>query len=66
MPDRLAENLILFIRQNNGTLPKKRRANEYKKLSDREVGMLESIVHDAFEGFDERSDRVQATRNFQR
>jgi hypothetical protein len=61
MPDRLAENLILFIRQNNGTLPKKRRAHEYKKLSDREVGMLESIVRDAFEGFDKRSDRVQAT-----
>ena len=32
MPDRLAENLIMFIRQNNGTLSKKRRANEYKKL----------------------------------
>ncbi|MFI5352961.1 MAG: Fic family protein, partial [Candidatus Binatales bacterium] len=54
MPDRLAENLIMFIRQNNGTLPKKRRASEYKKLSDREVGSLESIVRDAFEGFDER------------
>jgi len=66
MPDRLAENLILFIRQNNGMLPNKRRANEYKKLSDREVVMLEGIVRDAFEGFDERSDRVQATRNFQR
>ena len=66
MPDRLAENLIMFIRQNNGTLPKKRRASEYKKLSDDEVGMLETIVRDAFEGFDERSDNVQATRDFQR
>jgi len=55
MPDRRAENLIMFIRQNNGTLSKKRRANEYKKLSDREVGMLESIVRDAFEGFDDHS-----------
>ena len=53
MPDRLAENLIMFIRQNNGTLPKKRRANEYKKLSDREVGQLETIVRDAFDGFAE-------------
>jgi len=53
MPDRLAENLIMFIRQNNGMLSKKRRANEYKKLSDREVGMLESIVREAFEGFDD-------------
>jgi len=53
MPDRLAENLTMFIRQNNGTLSKKRRANEYKKLSDREVGTLESIVRDAFEGFDD-------------
>ena len=65
MPDRLAENLIMFIRQNNGILSKKRRANEYKKLSDREVGMLESIVRDAFEGFEERSNDVPAARDFQ-
>lgn len=65
MPDRLAENLIMFIRQNNGMLSKKRRANEYKKLSDREVGMLESIVRDAFEGFEERSNDVPAARDFQ-
>ena len=34
MPDRLAENLVMFIRQNNGALPKKRRANEFKQLTD--------------------------------
>ena len=52
MPDRVAENLLMFIRQNKGTLPKKRRTEEYKKLRDDEVASLEVIVRDAFEGFD--------------
>jgi hypothetical protein len=55
MPDRLAQNLVMFIRQNNGTLPRKRRANEYQQLTDDEVAALEAIVHDAFENFDEPS-----------
>jgi len=36
MPDRVAENLVVFIRQNNGTLPKKRRDGEFGKLRDDE------------------------------
>ena len=53
MPDRLAENLVMFIRQNKGTLPKNRRADEYKKLRDDEVTLLEGVVREAFEGFDD-------------
>ena len=53
MPDRLAENLLLFIRQNGGTLSKRRRQNEFKALSDKEVEELEEIVRDAFDGYDE-------------
>ena len=53
MPDRLAENLLLFIRQNGGTLSKKRREGEFAALSDDEVARLEAIVRTAFEGFDE-------------
>jgi hypothetical protein len=53
MPDRLAENLVMFIRQNKGTLPKKRRTEEFWKLSDDEVASLEIIVRDAFEGFED-------------
>jgi hypothetical protein len=30
MPDRLPENLVMFIRQNNGSLSKNRRQNEFK------------------------------------
>jgi hypothetical protein len=48
MPDRVAENLVMFIRQNNGTLSKKRRESEFKKLSDDEVALIEGIVRDAF------------------
>jgi len=55
MPDRLAEDLILFIRQNRGTLPKKRRTGEFNKLDDNEVSHLEAIVRDAFAGFEEEA-----------
>ena len=52
MPDRLAQNLILFIRQNDGTLSRRKREKEFSALTDEEVRDLESIVQDAFDGFD--------------
>ena len=48
MPDRVAENLVMFIRQNNCALSKKRRDGEFKALSDDEVKIIEGIVSDAF------------------
>jgi hypothetical protein len=51
MPDRLAEDLLMFIRQNKGKLPKRRRTSEFKKLTDAEVASLEAVVGEAFEGF---------------
>jgi hypothetical protein len=51
MPDRVAENLVMFIRQNNGTLSKKRREGEFKMLRDDEATQIEGIVNDAFAGF---------------
>ena len=62
MPDRLAEDLLMFIRQNKGQLPNRRRTKEFAKLTDKEVGMLEAIVREAFEGFEDagaRRDDVQ-------
>ena len=53
MPDRLAGNLLIFIRQNGGTLSKRRRQNEFKALNDKEVQQLEQIVQEAFEGYEE-------------
>jgi len=52
MPDRLAENLLMFIRKNNGKLGKKRRESEYAALTDEEVLALEAIVRESFEEFD--------------
>ncbi len=52
MPDRLAQNLILFIRQNDGTLSKRKRDKDFSALTDDEIQVLERIVRDAFEGFD--------------
>jgi Fic/DOC family len=53
MPNRVAENLIMFIRQNKGSLPRKRREGEFKKLRDDEVNLIEGIVNDAFADFGE-------------
>lgn len=63
MPDRLAENLIMFIRQNEGVLPKRRREKEFEALDDSEVARLEGIVRDAFEGFDEKRGDVDISTN---
>lgn len=48
MPDRIAENLIMFIRQNGGTLPKKRREKEFAALTDEEVNRIEAIYQSTF------------------
>jgi hypothetical protein len=52
MPDRIAEDLVLFIRKNSGELGKKRRENEFAKLTDGEVAAMEALVQEAFEGFE--------------
>jgi hypothetical protein len=52
MPDHLAENLVMFIRQNQGSLSKNRREHEFKELRDDEVALIEGIVREAFEGFE--------------
>lgn len=57
MPDRLADDLLLFIRQNKGTLSKKRREREFAPLQDDEIERIESIVQEAFEGFEDADGR---------
>jgi hypothetical protein len=49
--NRAAECLVMFIRQNNGTLSKRRREGEFEKLSDEEASLIEGIVNDEFAGF---------------
>jgi hypothetical protein len=51
MAHRVAEDLVMFIRQNDSTLSTKRRECDFKKLHDDEVALIEGIVHDAFAGF---------------
>jgi hypothetical protein len=51
MPDRTAGDLVMFIRQNNGTLLNRRREGEFKALRNDEVRVIEEIVSDAFAGF---------------
>jgi hypothetical protein len=52
MPDRKAENLVRFIRVNEGKLGLKRREGDFEKLTDDEVASIEVIVHEAFDGFE--------------
>lgn len=53
MPDRLAADFVMFVRQNGGTLSRKRREREFAQLADGEVDALEAIVREAFDGFGE-------------
>lgn len=53
MPDRMAADFIMFVRQNAGALSRKRRGREFAALADDEVSELEAIVRDAFDGFGE-------------
>jgi hypothetical protein len=49
MPDRIAEDLVWYVRENKGTLAKKRRRSEFKKLRDDEVASIEGIVREVFQ-----------------
>ena len=51
MPDNPAARLVMHIRQNDGTLGKKRRAGEWKQLTVKEVAAIEAIVNTSFAGF---------------
>ena len=51
MPNRLAEDFIMFTRQNQWKLPKTRRKKEFKALTDKEVSSLETLIKEAFQGF---------------
>jgi len=48
MPDRIAQDLIMFIRQNDGKLPKRRRGREFAQLTDDEVSRIEAIYNEVF------------------
>ena len=56
MPDRMAENLVAYIRDNHGTLSARRRRGEFAQLRDDEVARVEEIVRDSFEGFSAKSE----------
>ncbi len=48
MPNHLADDFIMFVRQNDWKLPKRRREKEYALLSDDEAVKLEEIVKHTF------------------
>lgn len=48
MPDRLAQNLLMFMRQNGGAIPKRRRESEFATLTDDEARQIEEIYGEVF------------------
>jgi hypothetical protein len=52
MPDRLAQNFILFVRQNGGTLSARKRDKFFAQLSAVEIRNLEEYVSTEFAEFD--------------
>lgn len=52
MPDRIAQDLVMHIRQNSGTLSKKRRNKEFRKLTDGEIVTIEGMIQAAFDEYD--------------
>jgi hypothetical protein len=50
MPNRLAKDLVLLIRQNDGKLALRRRTKEFAALTDEEVVIIEQIIQEAFKG----------------
>lgn len=52
MPNKLAQDLIMFVRQNSGAMPKKRREKEFSVLTEEEVNRIEEIIMDAYEDYD--------------
>ncbi|MBW2187634.1 MAG: cell filamentation protein Fic, partial [Deltaproteobacteria bacterium] len=48
MPDKLADLLIRFLSQNNGTLSKRARAGEFEKLTDLEIKAIEQKFAEIF------------------
>ena len=52
MPDRMVQDFIMFVRQGDGSLPKRRRTKEFEALTDAEVDELVSIVKDVFSADD--------------
>jgi hypothetical protein len=49
MPDRVAQNLLMFMRQNGGKIPKRRRENEFAALTDEEATRIETIYGEVFD-----------------
>jgi hypothetical protein len=56
MPDRMAEDLVAYIRDNHGTLSARRRHGEFAQLRDDEVARVEEIVRDSLGGFSANSE----------
>ena len=49
MPDRLAQDLLMFMGRSSGKIPIRRRKNEFAALTDDEAKRIETIYSEVFE-----------------
>jgi hypothetical protein len=63
MPDALAENLILLVKQNHGSLPQTCWSHEFSKLTEDENAALESIIREAFKDFENDDAALESSRS---
>lgn len=49
MPNRLVQDLLVFMRQNGGEIPRRPRKKELAALSNNEAEQIEAIYSDVFE-----------------
>ena len=48
MPVRMAQNLLMFMHQNAGAIPKRRRRKQFRALTDDEVREIEAIYREVY------------------
>ena len=48
MPDRKINNMLLFLHQNHGAFPKRRR-KQFKELIDVEIERMQKVYREVFE-----------------
>jgi hypothetical protein len=63
VPDGLAENLILLVRQNHDSLPQMCWSHEFTKVTEEEGAALESIIREEFEDFENDDAALESSRS---
>jgi len=48
IPDNKIKKIIIFVRQNDGVFPMRRRKGEFEKLTNAELDQIVKIINESF------------------